>query len=429
MRLPGKSVAPSRTIMLYVGEVKVLDHPNVTRVAIGNGQVASATVVQDRQIVLIGDGAGNTVLYIWMRDGSQLAFDITIIPSSHAKVLREIELMLGIESGIRAETSGSQIVLVGEAKTATDVNRLRSVLQMFAREVAAGSLVNQVALMPAGARVVPEELIKVYPEIMIHLDVKVVEVKKRALDRLGIKWAASADGPTFATSGYFYANSPFRGANPNNFPVTSVGRPFVSYLGLATQIASTLNFLEQSGDSWTLAEPRLSCKSGGTSKFRVGGEIPIPVAAAFGATNIVYKEYGVIVEFSPVADETGQVSSKINIEVSEPDTRNSTQGFVAFSQNRTETFASLKDGETLILSGLIREKGQRSKDAVPGLSRLPILGGLFRNKEFDNEQTELVVMVTPRIVSANSSLNQEAIRKGAERADGIREVIKNGLMD
>jgi pilus assembly protein CpaC len=89
----------------------------------------------------------------------------------------------------------------------------------------------------------------------------------------------------------------------------------------------------------------------------------------------------------------------------------------------------LKDGETLILSGLIREKGQRSKDAVPGLSRLPILGGLFRNKEFDNEQTELVVMVTPRIVSANSSLNQEAIRKGAERADGIREVIKNGLMD
>jgi pilus assembly protein CpaC len=266
------------------------------------------------------------------------------------------------------------------------------------------------------------------PETMIYMDVKVVEVRKRAVDKLGINWNSSATGPSFATTGYFYANSTFRGNNPSNSPITSAVRPFLSFFGLSSEINSTLNFLEQSGDLWTLAEPKLSSKSGSKARSQVGGEIPIQVAGGLGTNSVVYKPYGVILEFEPVIDDKGQLSSKITIEVSEPDARNSTvSGGVAFTQNKTETNVSMKDGETLVLAGLLKNNGQRSRNEVPGLGKIPVLGGLFRNKEFENERTEVVVLVTPRVSGAQSPENLNRVQESQDKIDDLRHLINKGL--
>jgi pilus assembly protein CpaC len=267
-------------------------------------------------------------------------------------------------------------------------------------------------------------------EPMIHLDVKVFEVRKSALERLGIRWNTDGmRGPVAATSGYAYANTTFRGTDPGAFPVTTSTRPWVSYLGLATEITSVIDLLEQGGDGWTLAEPRLSCKSGGESRFVVGGEIPIPVTTSNGSTNVVYKAYGVIVEFRPVVDADGNVASSIVTEVSEPDPRNSNQGFVAFAKNRTETEFFLRQDETLVISGLLKNGGARALSGVPGLSRLPVLGHLFRSDEFSNARTELVVMVTPRVATPDSAVSQAALRRAMALAEEAQQRIARRLAD
>jgi pilus assembly protein CpaC len=411
-----RAVSISKTFSLLVGEVRVIDRPNVARIAIGNGRIASATVIDDKQIVLLGDTPGDTNLYVWLRDGTQVAYEVLIRPDSANKMAREVESLLGSNSSVQVRVSGDNVVLEGGPMNAETASKVDTLTKRFPK------LIN--LIVPTAAKII------LPVEKMIYLDVKVVEVRKKALDRLGIKWSdVGVDGPAFATSGYFYANSTFRPPNTLNLPSTTSVRPFLSYLGLATQITSKLNFLEQSGDSWTLAEPRLSCKSGGQSKFQVGGEIPIPVAGAFGAINIVYKEYGIILEFQPISDEQGQISSKISIEVSEPDTRNASGGFVAFTKNKTETQVSLQDGQTLVLSGLLKQRGQRSKDEVPGLAKIPLIGALFRTKDFDNEQIEVVVMVTPKIAGPDSTVNQEQMLLGKERVDKLNEIIKNRLAE
>jgi pilus assembly protein CpaC len=181
----------------------------------------------------------------------------------------------------------------------------------------------------------------------------------------------------------------------------------------ATTITSALSFLEQNGDAWTLAEPRLSCRSGGASEFLAGGEIPIPVGQGFGVVSVEYKKYGVMIEFKPVADGNGNIDSHLLIEVSEPDTRNANGGFIAFTTNRTETQVALKQGEPLVISGLLRQKSDKSSDAIPGLGRLPLIGLLFGAKEARTELTELFVIATPRVVTPDSAMNRTGLDRAA----------------
>jgi pilus assembly protein CpaC len=211
--------------------------------------------------------------------------------------------------------------------------------------------------------------------------------------------------------------------------VPSAPQSWKAVFGIATDLTSMLNILESNGDSWTLAEPRVSCKSGGDAKFLVGGEIPIPVASALGQTTIVYKEYGVILEFHPVADDEGNISSKVVAEVSQPDQQFTNQGFVAFRQNRTETQVSLRENETLVISGLLQNSGSKTITGIPGVSEIPILGALFRSKNFQNERTELIVMVTPRPATPQSETNVAMMRRSDERYNTFNRLIDKNMAE
>lgn len=411
------AVNNGKPFSLYTGEIQVLDLANVARIAVGTGAVLRAQVIDARQVVLIGEQAGTTSLHLWQEDGTQYRYEVTVRGDNAARVANDVQSLLLEDPEVRVRTVGSRVIVEGDASNPRTAQRLQAVLKMYP----------QVVNMTEGR---PQ--VRVLQDKTVLLDVRVVEVRKRALERLGIKWSESAAGPGFIGSGYFSANTPFKGppldpSAPNSAPTDL--RRFSSWFGIATSIGSVLNFLEQGGDSWTLAEPKLSCKSGGEAKFVVGGEIPIPVAAGFGQVNVVYKQYGVILEFRPVADNDGNVASKIVAEVSEPDTRNSNQGFVAFTQNRTETEVTLRENETLVISGLLKHRGTNSSDGIPGLASIPILGNLFKSKEFINEKTELVVMVTPRVITAQSVVNTDAIERGTRQATGVTNAIGKYMAD
>lgn len=385
--------------VMAVGEVTTIGLPGVARIAIGNGSLVKATVVDDREIVLLAEAAGQTIMHVWLRNGRQISYELQVQAVRGARVLEELQTLLKETPGISARLVGERVVMEGRYPNAEAAARLKTLAANFPQ------VLNLVPESPADAD--PLQL-----DRMVQIDLRVVEVKKRALDQLGIKWAGSANGPTFATNALGYSNTPFR--PETGFAPVNTAHPIATYLGLATQITSALNFLEQNGDAWTLAEPRLSCRSGGSSEFLAGGEIPIPVGQGFGVVSVEYKKYGVMIEFKPVADANGNVDSHLLIEVSEPDTRNANGGFIAFTTNRTETQVALRQGEPLVISGLLRQKSDKSNDAIPGLGRLPFLSLLFGAREARTEQTELFVIATPRVITPDSPLNRSAMEKAAK---------------
>lgn len=382
--------------VMAVGEVTTIGLPGVARIAIGNGSLVKATVVDDREIVLLAEAPGQTIMHVWLRNGRQLSYELQVQAVRGARVLEELQTLLKETPGISARLVGERVVMEGRYPNAESAARLKMLAANFPQ------VLNLVPESPADAD--PLQL-----DRMVQIDLRVVEVKKRALDQLGIKWTGSANGPTFATNVLGYSNTPFR-PEPGFAPVNTA-HPIATYLGLATQITSALQFLEQNGDAWTLAEPRLSCRSGGSSEFLAGGEIPIPVGQGFGVVSVEYKKYGVMIEFKPVADANGNVDSHLVIEVSEPDTRNANGGFIAFATNRTETQVALRQGEPLVISGLLRQKADKSNDAIPGLGRLPFLSLLFGAREARTEQTELFVIATPRVITPDSAINRSAMEK------------------
>ena len=388
---------------LVVGEVNTIGLQGVSRIAIGNGAIIKATVVDDRQIVLLAESPGETTLHVWLKNGRQFTYQLTVEAVRANRVLEELQDLIKEVPGVSARLVGERVVMEGRYPDNEAAARLKKLSASFPQ------VLNLIADKPSDA----DPLLL---DRMVQIDLRVVEVKKRALDQLGIKWASNITGPTVATNVLGFANTPWRPAGTAGFPPVNTANPIASYVGLATQLTSAINLLEQNGDAWTLAEPRLSCRSGGQAAFLAGGEIPIPVSQGFGAIAVEYKPYGVKINFSPVADGSGNIDSTLLIEVSEPDTRNSNGGFVAFTTNRTETQVALKESEPLIIAGLLRQRAERAADGLPGLNRLPLVSYLFKSVENTTEQTELFIIATPRVITPDSSLNRDAIDEARERA-------------
>ena len=277
--------------------------------------------------------------------------------------------------------------------------------------------------------------VRVRLEDMIYMDVKIVEFRKTALRELGISWQSSMTGPALATAGDFQTSNLFPGPNrtgifsalPNNV------KPFQTYFGITSQLSSTINFLAQNGDAYTLAEPKLSARNGGTAEFLAGGEVPIPFRGSDGEVTVEYKEYGISLKVTPRADKSGVIAAEIETEVSSLDQSVTVLGVPGLLTRRTKTEMNVHEAETIVISGLMNANSGKDVEKLPLLGDIPILGHLFKSTNFRNERTELVVFVTPRIIKADSELNKRQIdkaRKFRQKALTRNErYLKFGIVD
>jgi len=243
----------------------------------------------------------------------------------------------------------------------------------------------------------PEYRVKL--EKSIRMRVKMIEFRRSAVKRLGIDWGDSIEGPVFATAGDIVSNSLFRPSSTSlgdNLPLGI--DPFATSFGIATQLTSRINFLVNNGDAEMLAEPVLSCLNGGSAKFLAGGEVPYPTVGANGQTNVEFREYGIRLEVSPVADENGNIQASILTEVSSIDPSVTVLGAPGLLTRRTQTQVSVTNGDTIVIAGLLQSESGKDIDALPGIGRLPILGKLFRSDNLRNNVSELVIFITPEIV-------------------------------
>jgi pilus assembly protein CpaC len=202
-----------------------------------------------------------------------------------------------------------------------------------------------------------------------------------------------------------------------------------AFFGLSTNITSILNFLNQNGDARMLAEPKLTCRSGGTAEFLAGGEVPIPITDADGAINVSFKQYGIILKMSPVSDAEGYISTKVTVEVSNIDPTVSVLGIPGFLSRKTETDMNVREGQTMVISGLFTSDVSKSVNKVPGFGHIPVLGELFKSRDFQNKETDLVVFVTPTLIDPEHKTNRAMLKKAQEVRTQSDASLRFELMD
>ncbi|MFK7732282.1 MAG: type II and III secretion system protein family protein [Pseudomonadales bacterium] len=276
---------------------------------------------------------------------------------------------------------------------------------------------------------------RVQMQDMIRIKVQLVEVRKSASRSLGIDWGNFAQGPTYGVVGDFNTNNFFRGfpglGDGTNLPLNV--EPFSSYFGIATGVTSTLNFLSTRGDALTVAEPTLTCVNGGSAKFLAGGEIPYTTVSANGQVNVEFKEYGVKLDIFPRASKEGNIYTRLKTEISEPDLSIEVLGAPALRSRKTESQLNVRDGETIVISGLLSSESTNDTDAVPGLGAIPLLGKLFSSEEIESNIRELVVFVTPEVVTAESmggTTAQAALYQDSrERLQKLGKKLKYSIME
>jgi pilus assembly protein CpaC len=361
-----QATAPVSVLTLPVGQSLLMRYPTVRRVAAGDGNVVDVKVFEDTQEVLVlGRKEGLTDLRIWGRDGSTIAYLVKV---------------LGIPE-----------------------------------------------LPPVAPKLEAE------PTILIKA--KLIEVKKSALRDIGIDWADVAQGPVFGTLDEFVTNEHFR-VIPEGIRLDSGGAPLPLNLGsnnhyaaLTTVVDSMINLLVNNGDARLLAEPTLTCISGSEADFLVGGEVPIPVQNQDGALNVIFKQFGIILNVAPRADDTGLIRTKVGVEVSSLDKSISVQGFPGFATRKTNTEMNVRSGASMVVAGLLSSEDAKTVVKVPGLGNVPILGELFKSRQFRRGETELVVLVTPQIIAVESDEVKSRIQRFDELKKESDEALKPKVRD
>jgi pilus assembly protein CpaC len=404
---PGISSQPfdgsgwSEEIELFVGESRVFATPGVARIAVGNGQLMSATALDGREVIIFANAAGTSSLLIWRADGRLQRAKVHILASDMGRHAREVAAFLKTVPHARVSVVGDKVIVEGDDLSDSDRDKVAELAKRYPQ------IVNFTS--PIGW------------EQMVMMDVKIVEFPRTQLRELGLKWNAvggaalggiwspggrgAVQGREIAITSGDANLPPITGSVPSNLTILSALN-----LGLNAQLTA----LEQKGTASILAEPQLSTRSGFRASFLAGGEIPYSVATVNGVT-IQFKPYGIKLDIEPRVGRSGVIRAIIESEVSSIDASITTTGGPALLTRRTRTEFNVGQGETIVLSGLLQRSTSTDIDKVPLLGDLPILGALFRSRRFQNKETELVVFVTPSVVDSHSPGLVDRTARATER--------------
>jgi len=397
-------------IVMFQGEIQTVPVNKVYRVAIGNGNLVSTRFIDNTQLLIIAEAAGDTSMVLWSPEGEVRRYTVRIGPKDSGFAYRAAKSMLSDITGIDIVPVGPNIAITGSASP-SQVARINAVVQRFPQLM---SLVRE---------------LDVEMKKMVYMKVQIIEAKKSFSEQLGVSWPATIAGPIVGFAGNLGSTNAAAAATAGiNLPLAAGG--LRTFLGITSAIQSTINLAKSRGDLETLAEPELSARSGGQASFLAGGQIPIQTSGALGATNITYKDYGIKLTMKPAADERGNVITGIHAELSQLDQSTAVGGTPGFLTRTADTEINIKSGQTMVISGLVNKDMQNDVSAVPGLGDLPVLGPLFRSRDFRNNRTDLLIVVTPLIVDPSSTVNQERIQKQLDMREKMdRNIGKQEIVD
>jgi pilus assembly protein CpaC len=388
--------AGSRRITMGIGKSVIIDLPqDAAEIFVGNPAVANAIVRTARKLYIIGISNGQTTVYALDRQGRQFAsYEISI-----GRDIGELSQILHAampNTDIVARTVNDTIILTGSVDSAEDAQRAADIAKGFAKTIASGTA----GIAAADGLVINSLTIRGRDQIM--LKVTISEMRRDIIKQLGITsvgWGPLSMANPFGINGTV-------GQGPN--PLT--GANTVSALNInAGNLSATLQAFERYGVSRTLAEPTVSAVSGEAAKFTVGGQFPYAAGStctAQGCTSggAAFKDYGITLNFSPVILSEGRILLHLATEVTDIDYSDSVtiQGVSTpgLRTRKNETTIELPSGGSIATAGLLQQQTQQVINGLPGLLNIPILGSLFRSRDYLRQETELMIIVTPIIVKA-----------------------------
>ena len=410
-------------IKLTAGRSTVLNTTfDITRIAVTNPAIADAVVVQPQEVLIDGKAPGTISLIIWGR-AERKQYDLIVEPAVH-NLEQQLQALFPAED-INVNVTNEAVILSGRVSS--------NAVMLRAGEIAAASsakanLINMLQL-PGGSE-----------SQQVMLQVRFAEVNRRALLEAGLS--------LFATRSRFTARSTTQQYPAPDFDDSAddgiAGLVFADYLNLfffdrENGIGGVMRALEQTGAFQSLAEPNLIAYNGQEASFLAGGEFPVPVVqGATGSVTIQFKEFGVRLTFRPVI-AGDMIRLKVSPEVSALDFANgvSLGGFrvPALTTRKATTDVELRDGQSFAIAGLLENISQEDRAAIPILSKLPIIGPLFKSKAERADRTELMVLITPRLVRA---LDPDEVpplpvdqKRFLPRGEGIGEQLegRGGIVD
>jgi len=388
------SVTPSGIIDLALGNSFVVSHPVVIRrVSIADPTVADAVPVSSQEILVNGKKSGTTTLLLWDNAGGRRMYQVRVSPDveSLEADLRE----LFPDDSIDVVSSGGSVILAGRVSGQLTAERVMAITAGFlATDTDDPSIVNNLSIPDPG---------------QVLLQVRFAEVSRTAIEKAGINLLRIGDDYSGGTT--TGRPTPPTGDLPlGGDAVSDVTQTFSDALNIflidhENGVGAFIQALKSNGLFRSLAEPNLLAVHGQEASFLAGGEFPYPVVqggANVGAVTIQFREYGVRLTFTPMIQPSGNIRLHVAPEVSTLDFANglTLQGFniPSILSRKAETEIELADGQTFAIAGLIDNSIIEDIDKIPVLGDIPILGSLFRSKELRQNKTELLVLVTPRLV-------------------------------
>ncbi|MCX7359998.1 MAG: type II and III secretion system protein family protein [Alphaproteobacteria bacterium] len=453
----------SASLVLPFGKSAIIDLPADARdILISNPAIADATVRTARRAYVIGRQLGQTNIFFFDAQGRQIA-NVEIRVEPDVAPLNDILRRTNADSQVTAEAVNGSIVLSGTARNAAEADRARQIAAQFLQTTGASG--SGAAAGPD--RIV--NLIQVQGSEQVLVRVRVVEMSRTLVRQLGInanydeminQLIGEDDFLNLATANGFSVNGQALGGlaatggvannilRPDSYaypsgsvdnsigtgnamvggyefdPTTNTTTYGPAHVERARSTDATIEAFERAGLLRVLAEPNLTAISGEAARFLAGGEFPVPVNNNDGQISVEFKPFGVGLSFTPIVMSGGNISLKVSTEVSELTSEGSIstgdtpirnqdgtttviRGITipALQVRRAETTVEMSSGSSIVMAGLIQERTRHAVEGVPGVMNTPVIGSLFRSRDFINNETELVIIVTPYLVRPTSPEN------------------------
>lgn len=407
--------AAQRLINLPRGTSFAVDLPADARdVIVSNPQVAEAMLHSPRRITVIGIAPGETDA-VFLDAAGRTILSLRVRVDAGTSALQDTLDRMIPGGGVRAEAVNDSIILSGVAENPAQSTQASRIAAAF---VSAPEKVLNLITVPGSDQVT--------------LKVRVVEVQRNVIKQLGFDTLAIAGRLT--DTQWLLRNAPTWGVNGSQLGGISAGAATQDPTsgGLQQGIA-TVQAFERVGLLRTLAEPNLTSVNGEAASFLAGGEFPVPASRdAEGQITVQYKPYGVGLSFRPVVLSGGRISLQVKVEVSELSSQGgltigagtpSSITLPGLTVRRSENTIEIPSGGSMMIAGLLQENSRQTVDSLPGVTNLPVLGSLFRSRDYLMGETELVVIVEPYIVSPTSPSRMQTPADGLRIAEDSQTIL------
>ncbi len=408
------AVQAAMPLMVSINESRYVQEAGLTRVAVGNPNIADVQLLSDNEFLLVGKTAGSTTLIVWNGNGSRQEYIVTV-SGEDSGLAGIIQRAIGLP-GVTVQMVAGKVLLRGTVMNQYEKDLALKIAGLYtgggASVSAEGGASSAKTMDKTGGNII--DLLEMARPAQIRLEAQIIEISSSNTRDLGFQWGTS----TGSSDSKIDAEGTIYGGEDWNT------RGWGGWLVRHTStINAALNALINQGKARILSRPNISTLSGEKAKILIGGSIPVPVNND-GKVSIEWKEYGVNLNIEPVVDRMDKITSKVHASISSLDYSHAiTQnGFdiPALLSREAEAVIHVSNGMTMVIGGLLNSEDSKTVSRIPLLSNIPILGEFFKHTSRNRDKREIIILITPHLVGEGTP---------GRMSDDMKELFNEGQVD